>query len=381
MPKSISTDGPLGDEQGVVAGLGELGEEVAHLGRRLQVVLLALELEPLGVVDEGTGLHAQQRVVGHMVLAVGVVAVVGGEQGCADAVGDLDQRRVGLVLLGQAVVLDLDEQVALAEDVLESTGQHLGLDLVVGQQGLEHDAAEAAGGGDEALGVALEQLPVEPGLVVVALEVGGRRQLEEVAVALVRLGQEGQVVVELLAPAGVATGVVDLAPADRTLVAGLGGHVGLGADDRVDAGLAARRVEVEDPVHVPVVGDPEGRLAVGHGRLDEVVHPRRPVQHRELGVGVEVGERPCCQRLCVPFPVGRPAPWMVPRALHRLWTSYSSVIPTIARRWDRAVGWSADLGTAGRAGAHGPRGRSLPSVDRCPTPAHGRRASDARIVP
>jgi len=35
--------------------------------------------------------------------------------------------------------------------------------------------------------VALEQLPVEAGLVVVALEVGGGRQLEEVAVPLVRL--------------------------------------------------------------------------------------------------------------------------------------------------------------------------------------------------
>ena len=136
--------GPLGDQQRVVARLGQLGEEVPHLGGRLQVVLLALELEPLGVVDEGAGLHAQQGVVGDVVLAVGVVAVVGGEQRGADAVGDLDQGGVGLVLLGQAVVLDLDEEVALAEDVLEAAGQHLGLDLVVGQQRLEDDAAEAA---------------------------------------------------------------------------------------------------------------------------------------------------------------------------------------------------------------------------------------------
>jgi hypothetical protein len=259
--------------------------------------------------------HAQQGVVGDVVLAVGVVAVVGGEQRGADAVGDLDQGRVGLVLLGEPVVLDLHEEVALSEDVLESGGQHLGLDLVVGQEGLEDHAAEAAGGGDEALGVALEQLPVQAGLVVVTLEVGGRRELEEVPVALVRLGQQRKVVVELLAPAGVAPGVVDLAPPDRPLVAGLGSHVGLGADDRVDAGLAARRVKVEDPVHVAVVGDAEGGLTVGHGRLDQVAHPRRPVQHRELGVGVEVGERPCCQRLCVPFRIGRPGPWETPRGL------------------------------------------------------------------
>jgi hypothetical protein len=108
--------------------------------------------------------------------------------------------RVGLVLLGEAVVLQLDEEVVLAEDVLEPGGQGLGLRPVVGQQGLEHHAAQAAGGGDQALVVALEQLPVEPGLVVVALEVGGRGQLQQVAVALDRLGQQGQVVVELLPP-------------------------------------------------------------------------------------------------------------------------------------------------------------------------------------
>ncbi len=72
---------PLGDGQGVVAGLGGLGEQRAHLGRRLQVVLVAVELEPLGVVDLGPGLHAQQGVVGDGVGLVGVVAVVSGQQG------------------------------------------------------------------------------------------------------------------------------------------------------------------------------------------------------------------------------------------------------------------------------------------------------------
>ena len=141
-------------------------------------MLFAVEFEPLGVGDQGTGLDAQQRIVGDAVLAVGVVAVVGGEQGGADALRDLDEGGVGLVLFGEAVVLDLHEEVAFAEDVLETAGQHLGLGLIVGQEGLEHDASQAAGGGDEALGMALEELPVEPGLVVIALEVCGRGQLQ-----------------------------------------------------------------------------------------------------------------------------------------------------------------------------------------------------------
>ena len=119
--------GPLGDQQRVVARLGHLAEEVAHLRRRLEVVLGALELEAVRVREQCAGLHAEQRVVGHGVLAVGVVAVVGGQQRRADAPGDLDQLRVGAVLVGQAVVLQLDEEVVAAEDVLEPRGPLLGL--------------------------------------------------------------------------------------------------------------------------------------------------------------------------------------------------------------------------------------------------------------
>ena len=83
------------------------------------------------------------------ILAVRVVAVVGGQQRGPDAAGDLDQLRVGPVLVGHAVVLQLDEQVAAPEDVLQPGGPALGLGHVAGQQRLEHDAPEAPRGGDE----------------------------------------------------------------------------------------------------------------------------------------------------------------------------------------------------------------------------------------
>ena len=201
---------------------GTSREEVAHLPGRLEVVLGPVELEPVGVRQQRPGLDAEQGVVGHRVLTVGVVAVVGGQQRCVQPAGDLDQLRVGALLFGQAVVLDLDEEVLPPEDVLQAGGPALGLHLVAGQQGLEHHPAQAAGGGDQPAVMALEQLPVQPGLVVVPLQVGGRGQLQEVAVALDGLGQQGQVVVELLPALDVAPGVVHLAPAHRTLVAGLG---------------------------------------------------------------------------------------------------------------------------------------------------------------
>ena len=266
--------GPLGDQQRVVARLGHVPEEMAHLRRRLEVVLGAVELEPVRVRQQRTGLDAQQRVVRYRVLAVRVVAVVRGEQRRVEAPGDLDQLRVGPLLLGEAVVLQLDEEVVAAEDVLEPAGPPLRLRLVARQQRLEDHPAQTSGGGDEPGVMALEELPVEPGLVVVALEVGRRGQLHQVAVALDRLGQEGQVVVELLPALDVAARVVDPPPPHRPLVARLAGHVGLGTDDRHDPLVPAGLVEVQDPVHVPVVRDAERRLTVGR---------RRPPRARRRG--------------------------------------------------------------------------------------------------
>jgi hypothetical protein len=64
--------------------------------------------------------------------------------------------------------------------------------------------AEASGRRHQPAGVALEHLPIDPGLVVVALEERDARQLDEVPVPLVALGQQRKVVVELLAALGVA---------------------------------------------------------------------------------------------------------------------------------------------------------------------------------
>ena len=195
-----------------------------------------------------------------------------------------------LSLSVQSVVLELDEERIPPEDVLETGGPLRGQLHVALEQGLQHHASEAAGGGDDARAEPLEQLPVDAGLVVVPLEVGGARQLHEVAVARSSLGQQGQVVVELLPVIAVASPVVDATPPHRPLVPGLGGHVGLGADDRLDPPGPALLVEVENAVHVAVIGDADRRLPVGGGRGDDVGDPGRAVEHGELGVQVQVDE-------------------------------------------------------------------------------------------
>ncbi len=345
---------PFGDQQRVVTRFRKIAEEVPHFGRRLQVVLGSLEFEAVGVREQRTGLHAEQRVVGHRIFAVGVVAVVGGQEGGADAPGDLDQLGIGAVLVGDPVVLDLDEQIALAEDVLEPGGPLLRFLVVAGQQRLEHHPAQATRGRDQALVMLREQFPVQSGLVVVALEVRGGGQLHQVAVALDRLGQKGEVVVELLAALDIAAGVVHPAPAHWALVARLARHVGLRADDGHDVLGPARLVEVQDPVHVPVVGDPERGLPVGCRGRYQIFDPRRTVEHGELGVGVQMRKRPLRHRPS--FRHVRTYTGVVPPGPCNL----SRPIPPVADREGRPIrplcrGGSAASGPRGGTGSRATR--------------------------
>ena len=155
----------------------------------------------------------------------------------------------------------------------------------------------------------LEELEVDARLVVVAVEVRVRRDLDEVAVTLGGLGEDREVVDVVV----VATRAIEPARGD---------HVGLGADHRRETRFARGGVEVDDAVHVPVVGDADCRLAVGCRGGHDVLHAGRTVEHRILGVQMEMHER-----------LGQEGEPSLSTALFTgLWTSYMGVIRTILTR-------------------------------------------------
>ena len=185
--------GALRDQQRVVARVGELAEQVAHLGRRLDVEVVAVELEALGIRLERAGLHAEERVVGLGVFLVRVVAVVRGEQGRLEAARDVEERANDPNVVLETVVLELDEEVIAPEDVLEARRGFEGSLLVAGEDQLRDQPTQAPTRGGDALVMTFEQLPVAARLVVVAVEKRGARDLDEVAVALVGLGEHREV--------------------------------------------------------------------------------------------------------------------------------------------------------------------------------------------
>ena len=269
--------GHLRDPTRVADRLGLVREQRRHLGRRLHVELGAVELHAVGRVEVVAGPDAEQHVVRLGLVLAHVVEVVGHDERQPDLGRQLDQLLVEPALLGQAVVLELEEEPVLAEDVAVLAGDLAGELPVVDLEGLGDLAAQARRQPDQPGAVARQVLAVDAGLVVVPVEVGVGGEPAEVLVARPVLGEQDQV-------EGLAVGLALLV-----------GHrpardVGLDAEDRLDALGLRRLVERDRAIERAVVGDRERIHAVLGGRVHQLRDPAEAVEETELGVHVEVGE-------------------------------------------------------------------------------------------
>ena len=98
-------------------GLFGIGEQPLHLLRGFQVILAALVAHPVLVRQLLARLQAEQNVVGHRILLVGVVHVVGHHQRNARLLAHAQQLLVHRLLLGNAVILQLQEVIVFPENI------------------------------------------------------------------------------------------------------------------------------------------------------------------------------------------------------------------------------------------------------------------------
>ena len=155
-----------------------------HLLGRLEVELVAAVAHAVLVGEVALRLDAEQRVVRVGVLVAQVVDVVGGHRAQAGLLGEPRELRQQLALLGQAGVLQLDEDVLGAEELRQTAdlGQRRLVVAVAQQQRGDAPLMQPVRAMRPSW-CSLEQLPVGARLVVVALEVGARGELDEVLVA------------------------------------------------------------------------------------------------------------------------------------------------------------------------------------------------------
>ena len=228
-----------------------------------------------------------------------VVHVAGADGWQPQLVGQLEQDRIDLVVLVKARILNLDVDMVLVEDLHHQVELGPCCNLVVAHDRLVDATRQAAAEGDQTLRILREQVEVDARLIVVALEVAERDELDEVVVPLEVLGQERQ--------------VRPVAPTRRLFRPAVFDEVDLAANDRLDTGFLGSPIEIHRPGHRAVVGHRDRRHLELYRAIDKVLDAAGTIENRVLGVTVQVdklsghGERsyrPGRRRVLISFLMG-----------------------------------------------------------------------------
>ena len=239
----------FGDAQGIVAGLGDFAENLAHLGGAFEVELGGIF--EAGLVGDGAAhADAAKGVMGVVIVFEEKVMVVGGHQRATGTPRDFDELGDQRDLGGIVVVLQFDVEV-VAEDILVLAGDG---DRAFHVAFFEHGGdfgAEVAVDDDEAFVVFGEGFLVDARAVVEALGVGEGGELEDVFPADFVFDDDG----EVIGGFGDAVGVF--------VEAGVWGDVEFAADDAFDVEFLGGGVPFDSAEEVAVIGECDG----GHGEL------------------------------------------------------------------------------------------------------------------
>ena len=259
-----------------VAGFRDVREDLAHLLLGLQVKLVVGEAHAVRIRKAGLRADAQQHVVRLGILLIDIVGIVRRDEGDVQLFRQLLEHGVDLLFLVQALVLDLQVEVAPAEAVLQPLRFFLRAFVVVFQQQVLHASGQAGRQGDDAFAVGRQKLAVHAGFIVEARLIGFGNDLDQVLVAGLVLREQDQVALVL-----VEHGVL--------VEAGAGGRIDLAADDGLDALLFALFVELHAAEHDAVVRDGQRLHAQFLGAGDELVDARSAVQQTVFGMYVKMG--------------------------------------------------------------------------------------------
>ncbi len=152
--------------------------------------------------------------------------------------------------------------------------------LVLGDQ-IGNLAGETAGHRDETVLVRGEQFLVNARLVIIALQMRGGGELDEIFVAGVVLCQQAEMMINVASAAG-AAGFLFQPAAGR--------DINLAADDGLDAFFARGLVKINRAVHRAVIGDGERGELQFMRFFHQPVQPAGAIEQRILGVQMKMNK-------------------------------------------------------------------------------------------
>ena len=217
------------------------------------------------------------------------MAVVGGDERDVELLLHLEERVADRLVRGQAVVLNFEEVVALAEEILIEAGGAFRVVVLPCHQVLVDFAGETAGEADESFAVFGEELFADAWLAVEAVESRLAGEADEVAVTRFVFGEDEEMVV------GVAFG--------SATVVFVFADVQLAAEDGLEALLVHGVEEVDRAVDVAVVGHGGGGLTDFAEVSGEFVYVTGAIEEGVIGVKMKVGK--LCRHVSILWRLGR----------------------------------------------------------------------------
>jgi len=252
-------------------------------------------LQRAALCQRFSGRDAGEHFVCGLVLASQEVHVVRADKPHAQLSGQLDQERVDLGLVREALVLHLYEESLGPEDVQVLPGDLARPPGLVAQQRRRHLAPDARRHADQTLIKLRHEGAIDPRAVVETLQVRSAGQLQQVAPTRLVHDQQDDVIRGRLYVA------------HRPVVPSRRRYVRLYPEDRPDARLPGGRVELDRAEKVAVVRQGQRLGPMGLAGRYQILGPGGAVQKGVMGVYVQVNEsihdrvRACVCLVSLPF--------------------------------------------------------------------------------
>ena len=250
-----------GDDQRVVDGLRQIGEQRAHLLRRLEVVLRR-NAAALGLADIAAAGDAEQRVMGLEHAAVGEENLVRRHQRQVMGVGEVEQFLLDALLGLLAVAHQLDIEPP-GKQRRELTQRGFGRFVLPLRQQPADTARRPGGERDQPVAMAVEQTHRHLRRIAGrGFQKGPADQFQQIAIAGLGLHQQHQLVGLRLRHRPVGHGAAPLLlPRDGQLA----------GDDRLHARILGRQGEFQRAEQIAAIGDRHRRHALTAAEVDQLL--------------------------------------------------------------------------------------------------------------
>ncbi len=229
----------LRDLDGVLNRARDVAEELPHFFLGTHVVGVVVHAEALLVVEMRAGLNREEDILIAPVFRIDVMRIVRRDELRTEFVTEFEEDFVDLHKLRHVVILQLEEEVIRAEDVVIPRQAFARLVDIAFVNQLRNLARHTGGRADQPFRMGGEIFMIDAGMIVKTFQLGRRGDLEQVVVARLVLGKQQEVVgafVARLAGVHIARGEVGFQP-----------------DDGMNARFLRGHVELHDPEHGAVV--------------------------------------------------------------------------------------------------------------------------------